>query len=187
MVYAPLFFLNMFSLGTIDFANALNRTSLHASTQILAQSLLSLSTHLETHSPLLASTAVYPVPSYPGREKEGLLGQLLRKKLEPGVEDWVGKGQKTGEQVVGEDGEEWKELWEWAAVRGNELAREHEWGGEEGSEEELEMIGKDEENDKMQGVEGEGSKVGGRVIDLNEILRFMSKGEEPQGQTGLQG
>ena len=115
---------------------------------------------------------------------EGLLGQLLRKKLEPSVEDWVDRGQQVGEQVIGADGEEWKELWEWAAVRGNELAREHEWGGEDGSEEEPVIIGegeKDGENDQMQGIEEEKRKTEGKAISIDAVLRFVSKGEEPQG------
>ena len=160
------------------------RTSLHTLTQILAQSLLSLSSHLQTHSPLLASTAVYPVPSYPGREQEGLLGQLLRKKLEPKVEEWVEQGQKVGEQVVGSDGEEWRELWEWAAVRGNELARGHEWGGGEESEEEDEEDGASEggrRDDRMEGVV-EGKQDGdAKPLNIDDVLRFLSKGEQPHG------
>lgn len=42
---------------------------------------------------------MYPLPEYPGRTQEGLLGQLLRKKLEPGVEDWVQEGVAVGRSL----------------------------------------------------------------------------------------
>lgn len=94
--------------------------------------------------------AVFPLPSYPGKTQEALLGQLLRKKLEPEVEDWVVRGRETAEKAgVGmgasvtdgdeeeKEGEERKkrgtmmlELWEWAGMAANELARGHEWGGD---------------------------------------------------------
>lgn len=138
---------------------------------------------MQTNSPLLASTAIYPVPLYPGREKEGILHQLLRKKLEPGVEEWVEQGQKTANRVVGDDAEEWKDLWEWAAINGNELARSHDWGGNEEDEED-----EDEEDDKsrsgggpMQGLENETKRADVKPMNTNEILRFLSKGQDSSG------
>ncbi|KAL9632709.1 MAG: hypothetical protein Q9164_005147 [Protoblastenia rupestris] len=163
--------------------------SLHTQTLILSQTLSSLSTQLQTNSPLLASTIVHPLPSYPGREQEPLLNQLLRKKLEPGVKEWVEQGRKAGEDVVGNNqAEEWKEFWEWAAMAGNEQARAHEWGGE-GSEEESEEGDEEEEEsgeDKMLGVVkaedggGEDGKTESKALGIDEVLRFLSKGEEPE-------
>ncbi|KAI9833892.1 MAG: hypothetical protein M1819_003401 [Sarea resinae] len=60
---------------------------------LLSGHLTSLSTHLTTHSNFFAATTAYPLPTFPGRTEEVLLGQLLRKKLEPDVEDWVEKGR----------------------------------------------------------------------------------------------
>ncbi|KAK3178154.1 hypothetical protein OEA41_000287 [Lepraria neglecta] len=77
-------------------------SSLHTLSQVISQNLLSVSTHLSTHSGLLSSLAAYPLPTYPGREKEPELNQLLRKKLEPHVEDWVEDGRKAGEEIEGE-------------------------------------------------------------------------------------
>ena len=159
-----------------------SRPTLHSLTQILAQNLTSLSTQMQTNSPLLASTAIYPVPLYPGREKEGILNQLLRKKLEPGVEEWVEQGQKIAEEVVGDDAAEWKDLWEWAAVNGNELARSHDWGGDDEDEDE------DEDEDdsgkggvKMEGVEKNGKKIDVKPMDMHDVLQFLSKGQDSKG------
>ncbi|RDL38781.1 uncharacterized protein BP5553_03121 [Venustampulla echinocandica] len=64
----------------------------------------------------LSWIVVYPATNYPGRTQEALLGQLLRKKLEPSVESWVEEARAiqtgAGEPVKNEDDEE---LWGWAA------------------------------------------------------------------------
>ena len=85
--------------------------------------------------------AVYPLPQFPGRTQENLLGQLLRKKLEPNVEDWVAEGRKIGTEAEaqGDKGglnrEEMLNLWTWAGMAANEQARKHTWGGNYTSEE----------------------------------------------------
>ena len=79
--------------------------------------------------------AVYPLPQFPGRTQENLLGQLLRKKLEPNVEDWVVEGRKIGVEAearsdkTGLSREEMLDLWSWAGMAANEQARKHTWGG----------------------------------------------------------
>jgi mediator of RNA polymerase II transcription subunit 8, fungi type len=74
---------------------------------------------METHSDLFEKMVAYPSTNFPGRTQEGLLGQLLRKKLEPGVERWVEEGRVmamptsqagNGQVEPGDDLEEkWKE------------------------------------------------------------------------------
>lgn len=70
----------------------------------------------------------YPLPSYPGLEKEMMLGMLLRKKLDPKTEDWVsqyskpkldGETEKTG---LSED--DTRELWNAAGPTANGMLRE---------------------------------------------------------------
>ncbi|KAI6249250.1 Mediator of RNA polymerase II transcription subunit 8 [Erysiphe necator] len=90
-----------------------NWHSIQATAVILANNIQALSSHLCKHSDLLNSTVVYPTPNYPGREQEGLLGQLLRKKFEPEVEKWVDSGKKTAMEL--KDAEEEEELKRWAA------------------------------------------------------------------------
>lgn len=75
----------------------------------------------------------YPLPNFPGRTQENLLGQLLRKKLEPNVEDWVEGGREaaTGAMETGDGGlkeHELLDLWEWAGMAANEQARKYTWG-----------------------------------------------------------
>lgn len=148
----------------------------------------------------------YPLPLYPGREQEPVLNQLLRKKLEPHVEDWVEQGRLAGEEVVKEDGgrgrEEITELWEWAGITANEEARKHDWGGEytveeiEGGIENVVTGLRDEESDdeddemeeegaaqsaRMEGHEKKSpDEGGGKPLSMNEVLRFLVKGEEPK-------
>ncbi|TQS37512.1 hypothetical protein Golomagni_02010 [Golovinomyces magnicellulatus] len=84
-----------------------------ASAVILAGNIQALTAHLSKHSELLNKTAIYPTPDYPGREQEGLLGQLLRKKLEPSVEKWVEKAKEVAESSS--NTEEQEEFKSWAA------------------------------------------------------------------------
>ena len=188
-----------------------SRSSLHSLSQIISQNLTSVSAHLTTHAPLLSSLVAYPLPSYPGRDQEPVLNQLLRKKFEPHVEDWVEEGRLAGEEVVKEGGgrgrDEVIELWEWAGMAANEQARKHEWGGDytleeiEGGIENVVTGLRDEESDEESDEEKEGEQEdkagapsaegeghenkkpeegGGRSLSMNDMLRFLAKGEEPK-------
>ena len=70
--------------------------------------------------------------NFPGHTQENLLGQLLRKKLDPRVEDWIegytsplerdnGGQEVNGAEaaVSGLSSEELKELWNWAGPTSN--------------------------------------------------------------------
>lgn len=120
----------------------------------------------------------------------------MRKKLEPGVEDWVDEGRAIGGEVLGYGGgdadagvEERKgeieELWQWAGMAANQEARRHEWGGEftveerEGGvvtglkeEEEEEEDEEDEEDEEEEEEEGKGE-----AMAMEDVLRFLVKGE----------
>ncbi|MCJ1377322.1 mediator of RNA polymerase II transcription subunit 8 [Xylographa soralifera] len=109
--------------------------SLQSVAAIISQNLASVSQHLSTHQDLFASMIVYPLPNFPGQTQEDLLGQLLRKKLEPNVEDWVAEGRQTASDITGQDTNgtlqqsELQDLWSWAGMAANEKARKHTWGG----------------------------------------------------------
>lgn len=96
---------------------------------------------------LLSALAAYPLPSYPGRDQEGLLEQLLRKKLEPDIEERVFAGRAAGESVpahatlanpdksgLAEASRarraELRDLWQWAGMAANGQARIHHWGAD---------------------------------------------------------
>lgn len=124
------------------------------------------------------------------------MNQLLRKKLEPHVEDWVEEGRAAGEKL--EDREEVTELWQWAMMAANEEARKHEWDGAEYTLEEREMgvenvvtglrrgvyeeSSSDEEEKEEEGGEKEkireeeaGDK---KPMAMDDLLRFLVKGED---------
>lgn len=69
----------------------------------------------------------YPLPNFPGHTQQGLLNQLLRTKVEPGVEDWLEKGRNNGRSSFGADqdaltADELRELWTWAPDHAKDIA-----------------------------------------------------------------
>ena len=67
--------------------------------KLVVESLRDLSEHTAAHGELLDHLAVHPLPAFPGRTQEALLGQLLRKKPEPAVEDWLGAALAQGRRA----------------------------------------------------------------------------------------
>ncbi|KAE8355669.1 mediator complex, subunit Med8, partial [Aspergillus coremiiformis] len=108
-------------------------TSLQSQASIISNNLLSVSDHLSENSDLLTALVAYPGPEYPGRTQSNTLEQLLRTKLDPRVEDWVGRGRKAGVSALEDRGAlaegELAELWDWAPVEANLEARRRNWGG----------------------------------------------------------
>lgn len=49
---------------------------------------------MNEHRSFLTAAHAYPLPNFPGHTQEGLLGQLMRKKLEPKTEAWVAEYAK---------------------------------------------------------------------------------------------
>ena len=64
---------------------------------------------------------IHPSTNYPGRTQENVLTQLLRKKLEPDVEELVAEGRETAKLATPEGVAElqgiWDELREWTHGR----------------------------------------------------------------------
>lgn len=87
------------------------------SSSILSTNIQSVIDHLAANSEVLSRIVAFPSTNFPGRTQEGLLLQLLRKKLEPQVESWVDEGrnlQIDGTGGVGNQGDI-EEIWKWAA------------------------------------------------------------------------
>ena len=135
---------------------------------------------------------------------------LLRKKFEPGVEGWVEAGRARGGVVPGMgggdgEGDGIEGLWGWAALEANRLAREREWMGNKWSAEERRDMGlgsddededdddeEDDEDEEMEDGNDAGSgpskkqgvvakrEAGGKMMDMEDILRFMSRGVIPK-------
>jgi hypothetical protein len=87
-------------------------------------------------SQFLKQAHVYPTPQYP-REAEHILESLLRKRLQPPVQDWLehsltlGRNLESSSQPVAH----LEELWEWAGPASSSIAAEifPELAGEEES------------------------------------------------------
>ena len=127
--------------------------SLQQLSTIIAHNLNALTTHLSSSPTLFSTTVAYPLPAFPAVAEEQLLVQLLRKKLEVGVEDWVHEGRETGalarDQGQGKDrgahagqtdltADQLEQLWAWAGPAANEEARARDWVEEEYTLEERE-------------------------------------------------
>ena len=86
-----------------------------------------------THAQFLKEAHALPLTNFPGPSQEGMLGQLLRKKLDPSVEDWIRENTtktQAGPEVNGgesHDGglrnEELRDLWSSAAAISNGIVR----------------------------------------------------------------
>ncbi|OAA39167.1 Mediator complex, subunit Med8 [Metarhizium rileyi] len=96
-------------------------SSLQASAQILQRNLRSVLESLNDNSELFTRMVIHPSPNYPGRSQENILTQLLRKKLEPDVEELVVQGRETAKLATPDGVAElqaiWDELREWTQGR----------------------------------------------------------------------
>lgn len=96
-------------------------SSLQASAQIIQRNLQNVLANLQENSELFDRMALHPSTNFPGRTQEGILGQLLRKKLEPNVEELVEQGRETARLVTPEGlamlQEVWDECRDWTMER----------------------------------------------------------------------
>ncbi|KAH3687646.1 hypothetical protein WICPIJ_001363 [Wickerhamomyces pijperi] len=72
-------------------------SSIQSQLTIILTQLRSLAVSLSDHSQVLETTVVYPLPSFPTTEQEGLLTTLMRKKLSPEVVDWIQQAKEVNE------------------------------------------------------------------------------------------
>lgn len=129
-------FLNQeYAKATLKFRIRSSSTTAHNS--ILSVQLQAYYEHLFEHASFLDTVSVFPVPSFPGKTQETLLGQVVRKKLEPEVEEWVSQAAEETENVVGpgheEEGKSQRQLldlWDQTPLISNECAKEDSWGGD---------------------------------------------------------
>lgn len=88
-----------------------SRSSLQASTQILQRNLQTVLDSLNENSELFSRMAIHPSPNYPGRTQENVLTQLLRKKLEPDVEELVIEGREAARLATPEGINDLQDIW----------------------------------------------------------------------------
>ncbi|CAK7216190.1 mediator of RNA polymerase II transcription subunit 8 [Sporothrix curviconia] len=82
--------------GDVMMSNLLpSPESIQASSFVLQQNLASLNEVMAQHADLFRRIVVHPDPMYPGRTEEQILTSLLRKKLEPDVEQVAERARET--------------------------------------------------------------------------------------------
>ncbi|ATY62409.1 RNA polymerase II mediator complex component Med8, putative [Cordyceps militaris CM01] len=115
--------------------------SLHASAQILQRNLQTVLDCLAENADLFSRVAVRPSTNYPGRAHEAVLTQLLRKKLEPDVEELVTRGRETARLATpaGVAGLQalWDELRAWTQSRIADYVRDEAGGAYTKAEREM--------------------------------------------------
>ncbi|KAG6039120.1 hypothetical protein E4U41_003202 [Claviceps citrina] len=103
-------------------------SSLQASAQILQRNLQSVLESLHDNEDLFRRMAIRPSTNYPGRAQENILTQLLRKKLEPDVEELVMEGRETARRAtpggLAALQAVWEEVREWTQGRIAEYVRD---------------------------------------------------------------
>lgn len=87
-------------------------SSLQASAQILQRNLQTVLDSLNENSVLFHRLALHPSTNFPGRTQENVLTQLLRKKLEPDVEDLVAQGRETARLATPEGIQKLQAIWD---------------------------------------------------------------------------
>ncbi|KAK9389191.1 mediator of RNA polymerase II transcription complex subunit 8-domain-containing protein [Lipomyces mesembrius] len=70
--------------------------TLHSQFAMVLKQLASLSHTLNQHADTLRATNAYPLPSFPVVQETGLLTTLLRKRVEPEVDEWIKAGAQEG-------------------------------------------------------------------------------------------
>ncbi|KAL0935098.1 RNA polymerase II mediator complex component Med8 [Colletotrichum truncatum] len=166
-------------------------SSLQAQSQILLRNLQSLLDTLTENTHVFQHLHVFPDVAYPGRVYENILLQLLRKKLEPGVEEWVERGRETTRELRGDgtsDGEAkleevWREVRSWTVERVQKYVLEeaHDVYTEEEREKGIENVrtglkrGLEEDEDSDE--EGEGD-------DEDVVMGGQQQPQQPQKMTG---
>ncbi|RAL66775.1 hypothetical protein DID88_007558 [Monilinia fructigena] len=147
-------------------------SSVMMSSSILSTNIQSVIDHLAANSDILSRVVAFPSTNFPGRTQEGLLLQLLRKKLEPQVETWVDEGRNLQIDSIGEgdNQRDIEETWKWAAEWIGPRIREYalnEAGDEYTAEERengVENVNtglKDEEESDEEDEDGDDEDMGG--------------------------
>ncbi|KAI5458061.1 putative RNA polymerase II mediator complex component Med8 [Mariannaea sp. PMI_226] len=175
-------------------------SSLQASAQILQRNLQTVLDSLSENSDIFTRMAIHPSTNYPGRTQEGVLTQLLRKKLEPDVEELVSHGRDTARLATpaGIEGlqEIWHELREWTHGRialyvreeaGDPYTADERASGIENVRtglrrdiEEDEDEEDDDDDEKIAGGDGEGEDAAAQMArgaEPETLLWFMTRGD----------
>ncbi|KAF8856075.1 hypothetical protein BDZ45DRAFT_692066 [Acephala macrosclerotiorum] len=161
-------------------------TTIQAQSQLLGNNVNSVTELLHRNADLLNRTVVFPSTNFPGRTQEGLLTQLLRKKLEPQVETWVEEGRtaQQNEETGGKEEEEFltsaKDWFTLRMVKWGEEEQPQEYTADEmakGVEHVNTGLKPDDiSDDEDEDMADAGVAPGGKARSLEDILRFATTG-----------
>lgn len=166
-------------------------TALEAHSKILTETTSSITSHVANNADLLSTLVAYPSTNYPGRTQENLVGHLVRKKNEPGVDAWVDEGRAEGMEVAEKGkGEELEDDWRFAggwtlreAHRMTEVskARGHalQMGKEDWMEKVEEEDSEEEEDDGDVQMDGTGQEEVDAGKSISLLARFATTGLPP--------
>ena len=95
----------------------MDRPELQKASSTLGTNLDGVASALNGQRQLFTSLHVYPLPNFPGHTQEGLLQQLVRKKLDVKAEDWIEESVGISREQESNDGagamkqEDMQDLW----------------------------------------------------------------------------
>lgn len=152
--------------------------------QVLLTQLHTITSNLENNDEVLKNTNVYPLPSFPTTQQEGLVTTLLRKKPLPEVDEWIesAMSKRNDEHINIQKDDEFAQ---WCLTKVEELREEFQFYGFN-SVEELEYLDTSEgkaETEKNKELEKEKLDQELKITDgeskglhPNEVLKFMYQG-----------
>ncbi|KAH7321369.1 mediator of RNA polymerase II transcription complex subunit 8-domain-containing protein [Stachybotrys elegans] len=171
-------------------------SSLQASAQILQRNLQTVLDNLSENSELFTRMVIHPSTNFPGRTQENVLLQLLRKKLEPHVEELVIEGRESAKLATPEGISQlqdiWEELREWTHSRIAAYVRdeagdvytkeEREMGTEKvrtGLRKDLDEDSDDEEDEEEEGANDQNTQqiLQSQGPELETLLWFGTRGD----------
>ncbi|KAF2721875.1 hypothetical protein K431DRAFT_223308 [Polychaeton citri CBS 116435] len=96
---------------------------IQSSAQILSHHLSQLLETFQQNERFFKQAHAYPLPSFPGHTQHALIQQILRKKLEPSVENWVLNHAKETKVEGALNKDEQKQLLNWAGPASQDIVK----------------------------------------------------------------
>ncbi|ODQ76317.1 hypothetical protein LIPSTDRAFT_47752 [Lipomyces starkeyi NRRL Y-11557] len=151
--------------------------TLHSQFAMVLKQLASLSHTLDQHADTLRATNAYPLPSFPVVQETGLLTTLLRKRVEPEVDEWIKAGAQEGAKRRVPD-----DVWYFAREVVDNERESRAWDGIFTGEELISNSDGDHKDGSssssaiLDGGGGGGGRDGDVEVSLEQVLRYVYQG-----------
>lgn len=150
-------------------------SNLQSQFRVLITQLQTIAARLDSNDEILKSTNVYPLPSFPTTQHEGLVTTLLRKKPLPEVDEWIDNALTESEQftlpIQTDD-----DFAEWCYAKVKELEDEFTFEGFHTEAELKSMEAGEGEVEPKAEVEKPKETSSVTPMSPNTVLRFISRG-----------